>query len=214
MTETPPERFEIPTLILDTWKMRNPSTVTLIPAEFPALIGRVAYSWGEFEVIFEAMLAALIKADGLGEAKRRDNTFKSRRRLFKELWAKHLADDCPLATQLLDTVFAEIDANYRRRNLAVHGRMMTEFGGANIVRLVCIGRYSGQDVVERFTADELDDLFYEIIHLNGRLNYVATGCPRMPTSPETQRLRAFLSTNHPTYPTQATLAPPPQSSRG
>ncbi|HUO98520.1 MAG TPA: hypothetical protein VMU01_07615, partial [Rhizomicrobium sp.] len=78
------------------------------------------------------------------------------------------------------------------------------------VKLVCEGRHKGSDVREVFTVDELDDLYYAIGHLNGRFNSVAMGdIGQAETSPETQTLRAFLSSNHPTYPMPSKLPAPP-----
>jgi len=217
MANTPSERFEVPSIVLDTWKLRNPSFVPLLPAEFMPVTGRVAVMWGHFETIFEGLLIALAKAEGLAEADWRSANFRKKRALLRELWETHLLPICPRVTQELDAIFPDIEPLYVRRNLAVHGQMSTAFDvedGRGVARLICVGRHRGREIRESFSSDQLDDLFYAVAHLAGRLARIAQGNPLSvrPPSPEILFLRDFLETKHPTYPNVAMPLPP--SSRG
>jgi len=210
----PPWSFS--TDIIDTWKMKAPFTTLTLPPQFLPAIGRVATGWGFFETIFENLLIAFQKAHGVTDENWRGLNFRRRRTLFRERMNQVLTA-CPTAIRHLESVLDDIEPLYRKRNLAVHGRMsmhvrtFTHDGKpSGEVKLVCEGRYRGVEIREDFTLDELDDLYYEIGHLNGRLNAVGMGDLGLPpSSPETRTLRAFLSSNHPTYPMPRKLPSPP-----
>jgi hypothetical protein len=216
MAETPPERFEVTSIIIDRFKLKQPSFIPLLPDEFFPAIGKVAVMWGHLETIFEGLLTALADAEGLKEADWRFLNFRKKRTKLRELWETHLSPLCPQITQHLDLLLGELDAPYQRRNLAVHGQMMIEFGavdGKGVAKLVCTGRYNGKQLKESFTANDLDDLFYQIANLTGRLTLIAQGHPwKFSTStPEKSFLQDFLSKHHPTFPNPATLPRPPRS---
>jgi hypothetical protein len=59
------EPFSISSIIIDRYKLRNPSLVPILPADFMPAIGKVAVAWGFFETAFERFLMALTKADDL-----------------------------------------------------------------------------------------------------------------------------------------------------
>ena len=98
---------------------------------------------------------------------------------------------------------------FPKRNLLAHGHLMTEITPAKLTtsgkaeaKLIAIGRLNGREVQEKFTADELDDLYYELAHLLGKIVAVSTGHRRERgmSSQDISLLRAFLATNHPTFP--------------
>jgi hypothetical protein len=214
MTDAPVPPFQISSIIIDRWKLRNPSALLLIPAEFPAEIGKVTFAWSFFETAFEGGLEAFTAAHAIPEDKWRGWSFRRRRTLFRELLGKTFGD-CPNVLAYGEEIATASEPLYLKRNLVVHGRLQFEFVSGpdgQLVKLACSGRQNRRLVRESFTKDELDDLFYEIAHLMGRLNCLLTGDIGLPpTSPETPKLRAFLETNHPLGPLQRMHAPPPQS---
>lgn len=212
MSDNPSESRGVDFSIIDTHKLKRPFHILSLPPAYFSEIGKVATAWGTFDTIFEAFLVALLSAAG-PQAGWKGLTFRKKRILFTDRMKIALAR-CPTARAQLHSVLDDIEPLYKKRNLAVHGRMLTRIevfdrdDGTKEVRtrLVCKGYYKGAEVQEVFTIDELDDLFYEIAHLNGRLNRVALGFPdhAPEASPEIQTLRDFLSNNHPTYPNPAT----------
>jgi hypothetical protein len=223
MTDRPQEEKQTTPLsiafnIIDRWKLKQPSCLPLLPPEFFPAIGKVATAWGMFETLFDNLLIALMKGGGSTDEKWRGLSFRKRRNLCRKKMHEVLSQ-CPKAIADVDAALTGSESLYPKRNLIVHGRMSTCFktsvkDGERIteISLECAGRYSGNEVREVFTADELDDLYYEIAHLCGLINSVSTASLGLPqASPEIQTLRDFLSNNHPTYPNPTRLAPPPQS---
>jgi hypothetical protein len=202
--------FEIPTIILDTWKLRNPSVVLLIPAIFPAEIGKITFAWSYFETAFEGALEALAAANGVSDDKWRGFNFRRRRTLFRELLNSTFGD-CVEVVRFGESIARDSEPLYLKRNLVVHGKLQVDFindGGVQSVKLACTGRQNRRTVREAYTADELDDLFYEIAHLMGRLNQLLTADIGLPaTAPEALKLQAFLQANHPIGPALRMHAP-------
>jgi hypothetical protein len=198
-----PEPFNTTSIIIDRYKLRNPSHVPMLPAVFMAPVGKVAVAWGFFEAAFDRLLAALAAAEGLPDDDWRGFSFRRRRKVFTKLMG-HALNDCPSVIRLAAEIANDSQGAYSKRNLVVHGQLSIGFsveGGAQVVRLVCVGRANRQEVRGDFTVDELDDLFYEIAHLSGRVHALASAeVGQPPSSPETQKLRALL-VGHPLHPT-------------
>lgn len=187
----------------------------MIPAVFPAEIGKITFAWSFFETAFEGALEALGAANSVPEDKWRGWSFRRRRTMFWELLNKSFAD-CPTVLTCGETIATHGARLYLKRNLIVHGKLEMELineGGVQLVKLRCTGRQNRRPVTESFTADQLDNLFYEIAHLMGHLNCLLTGDVGLPTSPERQKLEAFLKTNHPFGPIPRMHAPPPPTSQ-
>ena len=202
--------------IIDTWKLKRPSCLPLLPPQFFPAIGKVAYAWGTFETLFENLLIAVMKASGNPNENWRRITFRKRRTLCQHKM-REVLDQCPAAIADIDKALTGSESSYLKRNLVVHGKMgvrlhTSEQNGVQIAATIlqCTGRYNGQDLMQEFTVDDLDDLYYEIAHHSGLINAVCTADLGLPqSSPETQLLRDFLSNNHPTYPNPTMLAPRP-----
>jgi hypothetical protein len=187
----------------------------MLPADFVPAIGKLAVAWGFFEDAFDRFLEMLATAEGVHEDKWRGLSFRRRRKLFSKLIACALGD-CPSAIQLGAEIVRDSEPAYQNRNIVVHGRLSTGFtnhDGSPIVSLVCVGRANRKEVQSDFTADQLDDMFYDIAHLSGRLHLLETGnLPLPPSSPEIPRLLAFLSTNRQPDPKLPMPQTPPRSS--
>lgn len=203
--------------IIDRFKLRHPSIVQLLPQDFFLPIANVTVAWGFFEAAFEQALAAMTMSNGIPDDDWRGFSFRRRRGLFDELLDATFPAD-PSVVALGRAVVRDSEPLYAKRNLVVHGRMAMEISvdnGAQIVRLQCVGRFKRKELRDAFTADQLDDLYYQIAHLHGRLAVMMDGNLGPPvTSPGTQTLQAFLTTNRQTDPTASTPPSPPQPSGG
>jgi hypothetical protein len=218
-TTPPPPSFEFHGIAIDSSKVKSPSLVMMaVPPEFFTTIGLVTTSWGQFETLFDSFLMALAKANALDDAWRNLN-FRKRRKLFRDEMAKVFAT-APDIISYIEAILDDTISIYVRRNLVVHGHLTVEVSTKTIagnatgtIRLLCVGRYRGREIQRSLTWDELDDLFYEIAHLNGRLNVISTAQVPSLSSSDRSLLQAFLSNNHPTYPIPTNLPLQPQSSR-
>jgi hypothetical protein len=216
----PPPSFEFHGISIDSWKTKSPSLfMAVVPPEFFTTIGLVATSWGQFETLFDNFLAGLVKAHALDDTWRKLK-FRKRRKLFRDEMAKAFAA-APAIVSYIEPILDDTDSIYVRRNLVVHGHLSVEVSTETIdgksggtIRLLCVGRYRGREIRQSFMWGELDDLFYEIGHLNGRLHVLSTAQVPSLSSSDRSLLQAFLSSNHPTYPIPTNLPPQPQSSPG
>jgi len=209
-------KVEIPLQIIDTHKLKSPSYLGLLPPEFYPLIGKVVTIWGIFETVFDSLLEALIKANGTS-SKPMATSFRKRRSRFREEAALALADMPTILSwcnEMLDTT----EKLYVKRNLVAHGHYIFESkhnrDGAPIVSIIVTGRLNGREIKDQFTPDQLDDLYYDLAHLCGKIVAVVT--PRQErgmSSSDISKLQAFLSTNLPIPPNLPMLGPRRESSR-
>ena len=70
---------------------------------------------------------------------------------------------------------------YWKRNVIVHGKIVMEMGGpAREIRLNATGRHKGETVTLRLLPDELEQIFYDIAHVDGRLTQFLSESPKIP----------------------------------
>ena len=95
-------------------------------------------------------------------------------------------------------------ALYWKRNIIVHGKIIMEMAYATReTRLIAAGKHKGKHISLRFLPDELEQLFYDISHVEGRLKQYLTDDPKIPnaSSTDVQFLQDFFQNSRPNPPT-------------
>ncbi|HEY8950463.1 MAG TPA: hypothetical protein VIM56_16385 [Rhizomicrobium sp.] len=130
MTADAPKFPSVPSIAIDTWKIRSRRAfhVPLLPEAFPRLIGNVAVAWGAFETVFENLLLAFVKADGVANDNWRGLNFRKKQKLLVEK-SKIVLSACPTAIADIESILEDVPPIYLKRNLAVRGRMAQEIRG-------------------------------------------------------------------------------------
>lgn len=205
-----PSTVGIATNIVDTWKLKHPSAMIMLPEAFFPAIGHVVTSWGFFESLFENFLAALVMANGTAKENWRSESFPKRRKLFAAE-ARRAFEGFPAIIGYLESILNDSIPIQQKRNLVTHGRLSAQISSVESqVKLICVGFHKGQERREDFNREELDDLHYEIVHLAGRL-HCAPEAPLFSSS-DKSKLLDFLKSYHPTFPNPVMPPPQPRSS--
>jgi hypothetical protein len=210
----------------DKTRAPSPFRAVAIPDLFCPWIGKIAVTWSFFENALDNFILALSKASG-GPAEKewmRQN-FKKRSKLFRELAGSVFSANPELVGSL---VAISIDAGELqwKRNFLLHGRLRSVLKLVHThptledlhieASLFAKSRHNGKELEISFDEKALEDLFYGIAHVSGRLEEMSSlnSHPPKLTSDDIFQLRAFLVANHPSLPTPNTPPPQPQSSGG
>lgn len=167
----------IPLTIIDTYKIKQPFLIPLLPEVFQPLIGRILISWSVFEVMFDDFLGVLKDANNTTLTVS-GSSFRKRKQRFRQEMLVAFAE-MPDVIRYCNNILEDSESPYMKRNLVAHGRLETSFrtiddNGSlrSEIRLHCRGQYRGKEIIREFSSDELDDVFYELGHLSGRLNAI------------------------------------------
>jgi hypothetical protein len=200
--------------IIDAWKLKLPSVYIALPAEFLNHVGGIVIAWGMFEKSFEDLLAAMIAESGNAYKGWQFFSFEQKRGIF-ELETKLCFSKCPVILASVSALMEDTKPLQIKRNVLVHGAIVLKIEAA-IPSLVATGRHKGQEVIESFTKDSIDDLYYEILHAAGRMHQfvnpdLSPFVPPLPL-PEISILQAALSKS-PNARSRASMIsrPPPPS---
>jgi hypothetical protein len=188
---------DIPLTIIDTWKVKLPSVYIALPAEFLNHVGGVVIAWGMFEQAFVDFLAAMIAETGNAHKGWQFFSFERKRGIFEAEMALCFSKShdvlARLSKLMKDTIPLQI-----KRNVLVHGQITLKIDGME-PSLIARGTHKRQEVIETFTKDGIDDLYYEIIHVAGRMNQLLfpTAGPVFPplSLPEMSILQSVLAKN-------------------
>ncbi len=202
-------RFEIYFGPVNEMKQILPSSRPPIPWEFYPIIGQITAVWGSFEVRLDLVIGWLIKETGktLNHDPTRLN-FRKRKELCKDLILLRFGASPAIPKFLTDVLSDAADLHWRR-NLIVHGAisMVCEFVNVAPPRLRFMlraeGRHNGKNLSQDYSFDNLENLYYKIAHLHGRLDFVVGREVDNPllSSQDRQTLREFAENNLPSLPT-------------
>jgi len=183
--------------IIDTWKLKLPSVYLALPPEFINHVGGVVIAWGMFDKAFEDFLTAVLAHTGNAYKGWQFFSFEQRRGIFETELPLCFAE-APTIMALLKDLIADSYPLQIKRNVLVHGTITLQINPERPL-LIATGKYKKQEITETFTSDQIDDFYYAIIHLAGRMaQFVrpdAVGfVPPLPST-EISLLQAVLSKN-------------------
>jgi len=218
MSETPkdvPKSAGVGFTIVDIQKVKLPSVYIMLPPELINEVGGIVVAWGMFEQSFIDMLGAMIAENGsVYKAPWKFYSFDQRRLMFKAEAEKCFAQNPAILARLLEIMDYSQPLQIKRNTL-VHGKLTLRVGGPEGPAIIAKGEHKKREVVETLTKDEINDLYYEIIHAAGLMAQFAMGgiIPFSPplSSPDILRLRAVLSKS-PTPPTKTSMISHPRQS--
>jgi hypothetical protein len=156
-------------------KARGPLWLPPVEEDCLPFLGGIAISWGGYEQLFLKILIAAIEATnstdkwtGISYDKRCDLLRKHMRIYF----AAH-----PLVVLHFEGIVTDSFPLQFKRNLLVHGHLSfkaytkwSEGEPQPRSAIVATGRHKGQYITQEFGRDELEDLYYALLNLAGRLN--------------------------------------------
>ena len=186
----------------DTRRIKKPSALFSAPTEFLISAGRVVLSWSGVEQSMDRLIARMLIVTGQSEPSWQRRNFKKRNRLFRDLVKIAFHENSFLESYALETM-NDAATLYWKRNVIVHGKIIMEMASSTRqIRLIATGIHNGKTVSIRVLPDELEQIFYDIAHVDGRLIQFLSENPKVPgaSSLDIQFLRDFSRSSHPTLP--------------
>jgi hypothetical protein len=193
----------------DKKRAPTPFRAVPIPDIFCPWIGKIAVTWSFFENAFDNYIIALAKSNGgPPEIEWARQNFRKRNSLFRKLCRSVFADR-PVLTERLCSISTDAKNVQWQRNFILHGKLRSTLRAVHKnpqlsdlrieATLFARSHHNRQDTTLSFDEKGLEDLFYKIAHVSGRLEEMATldAEPVGLTSDEKSRLRDFLVANHP-----------------
>lgn len=179
--------------IMQYEKIRAPAVTPPSDALLYGYVGQLAIAWGGFEGDLNALLDALLFANGEDPRRAHIGSFRTRKGLFREHMDIALAS-CPAIRATLDQVLNEAAQLAWRRNILLHGEISTgPRDGSGVLKAT--GEHNGKLIELEYGADTLRAFLMRIAQMHGLLD--AIGEEPAPPSQETHFLRALLKSAHP-----------------
>lgn len=186
----------------DTRRIKKPSTLFSAPTEFLIHAGRVVLSWSGIEQSMDRLITRMLIVTDQSEPGWQRRNFRKRKKLFRDLVEIAFHQNLFLESYALETM-NDAATLYWKRNVIVHGKIIMEMAGSTReIRLIATGIHNGKTVSIRVLPDELEQIFYDIAHVDGRLTQFLSENPKIPgaSSQDKQFLQEFLRNSRPTPP--------------
>ena len=209
---------------LEQAKLKLPFVPPMSPAPLATAVGLALLSWSSIERQFDEVLAAIISTNGNqpNDAWKRMG-FKRRCALFKTEM-KPIFENHPNIMKFLRQALGDCKILHWKRNALAHGRCAVSFEIKNnpgtelatiTPRLNILANRGAIQEELNFSEDDLQDLYYELGHLNGRLAAIIDPLAGLLPLPYADRefLENWRGRNRPSPPTESTLADPPEASQ-
>lgn len=195
-----------PITSIDMRRAKSPMSPLPVPDRFCAVIGRILATWGQFETHFDEFLTALLKANGTG-VEAPTVRFRDRIKRFRQEMRTALSA-LPGSQSVLNATLDDAVGTYDDRNLLAHGmyeceahvfQSETDIEPSATVTLIAKGHKKRQPIEGRYSYDDLNDLYYRVAHIAGRMR----GCclpdqiTELVPSEEKPPLRMFIDANFP-----------------
>lgn len=164
---------------LDKSRAQSPSAPLAIPDRFCAPIGRIVATWGQFEAQFIDFLEAMIEQNRT-DTKTRRNFSKPVKRFRVEM--KLCFAPLPGLLDYLESILTDATDLQWQRNVIAHGvysSLVHVKRAANSpfvfvdVKMEATGTRKGKPVTLTLDKEGLENLYYKIAHLAGRMQSVA-----------------------------------------
>lgn len=176
------DKFEVSvaaSTYLDTSRTQSPSAPLAIPDRFCAPIGRIVATWGQFEAQFIDFLEAMIEQNGTGTKIRRN--FPERVKRFRNEM-KLCFSLLPGLLDYLESILTDATELQWKRNVVAHGvysSLVHVKKAANSpsvfvdVKMEASGVHKRKPVTLTLDKEGLENLYYKIAYLAGRMQRVA-----------------------------------------
>jgi len=187
---------------VDTRRIKKPSSLFSAPINFLIPAGRVVLSWSGVEQSMDRLIARMLIVVGQPEPGWEHRNFRKRKKLFRDLVKIAFHDNSFLESYALE-IMNDAATLYWKRNVITHGKIIMEMArSTREIRLIATGKHNGKAVSIRVLPDELEQIFYDIAHVNGRLSQFLRGDPKIPgaSSLDIRFLRDFSQNSHPISP--------------
>jgi|SRR5450631_3926644 len=168
MTDAPPEEPKgVSFSIIDTWKLKLPSVYLALPPDFINNVGGIVIAWGMFEKAFEDLLASMLLQTGNANKGWQNFSFEQKRGMFLAELPLCFEQEPELIGRLTALV-AETHALQIKRNVLVHGQLTVRLA-SGLAELIAQGVFKKQPIIETFTTETINDFYYDVLHLAGRM---------------------------------------------
>lgn len=187
----------------------RPFRAVPIPDIFCPWIGKIAITWSFFENSFDNYIVALTRANGgPPEQEWARHNFKKRNSLFRRL-SKSVFEKSPFLSEKLLSISSDAKEAQWQRNFLLHGKLHCVLKAVHNdpllsdlhieATLFANSRHNGKDTTISFDELGLENLFYSIAHISGRLEEMSTPEAELKglASNDKYLLRDFLIANHP-----------------
>lgn len=202
MSDTLDDKKSVHFPIIDTWKIKSPSVYIALPPDLINHVGYVTLGWGIFEKALNRLLFGVLATNAV-TVKHNWQRFGLDQRcaLLRDEAPVCFAENPDLLGRLM-AVMDDIEPLQLQRNALVHGQitLMLSLEPA----ITADYEHRNKLVKLTLTEDQINTLYYEVIHLAGRMAQFAY--PQMTpfapplSSQDMSRLQDVLSNS-----------PPPQS---
>jgi len=185
------------------------SAMLFLPAEYHALIGRLIAYWGNFEVIFDLCLEALITGESANGKTRKTNdwkrkSFRQRRELFESICNEWLSLWQSTAAKELVALLQTAATLHGKRNLIAHGTYSYTVLPNSSLAADCYAFSHSTGERLHFDEEVLKELYHDISHLTADLLllFKSFGKVKGPylLIPDAEVLRIYHDTVHPWNP--------------
>jgi hypothetical protein len=187
---------------LDTRRIKTPSALSSPPTEFLIPAGRVVLSWSGVEQSMDQLITRMLVITAQSEPGWQHRNFRKRKDLFRKL-VKIAFDKRSFLKSYALGAMDDAATLYWKRNVLTHGKIIMEMGGpTREIRLIATGTHNGKTVSIRMLPDELEQIFYDIAHIDGRLTQFLSESPKVPgaSSQDIQFLQDFSQSSRTTAP--------------
>ena len=181
--EDPIERPEIPTPTrvalklpaINLLKARSPLWIPPVEQDCLPFLGGIGIAWGGYEQFFVGLLRALLDANRSTD-RWAGISYDRRRVLFRRHMNIYFRAH-PLIVLLFKNIITDSLTLQFKRNMLLHGKLSfratTKLSEGELMpqsTIIATIRYKGQYVTDEFDRDKLEDLYYALLNLAGRLN--------------------------------------------
>lgn len=185
-------------------KLQLPFSFPPVPPTFFPLVGSIAIIWGDFELAVDELIVALLNATGIDEPRWRFKSFRERRRLL----IRGVKQQFPVHNTIVEYYTRILDdaSNIMwKRNALVHGKYVASIRNdrdGKFTHFITVnGTQNGKEIELSGTLDQIEDIYYEVGHINGRLREMLD-TPAACSLPDAEKtvISAFLRDHHPNPP--------------
>jgi hypothetical protein len=152
----------------------HPTTFLMLPNEFMLLISQIALLWGGFENDFGSVLAVMLRANGLDDAIARGISFENKADLLRKE-CKKLFESQPAILNHIQQIIDSAKTIQIKRNLLLHGSLVIQITTKEDmtqppdVTIFARGRRKKQNIIEKFTQADIENLAADLGHLAARM---------------------------------------------
>jgi hypothetical protein len=178
--------------------IREPPPPNRLPFSWPGVpdrlamrVGHLALAWSHIDQRVDQIISGALVANGETWPGWSKLPFRKRKELFRAQTRKLFSQDGAIL-RYLDTVMADAATAHWKRNVVVHGKTSLHIymtsGAEPYVRLIAEGTHNARPVRLELDEAELLQLFWDLGHIAGRLDFLTQ--PEQPFGPLTPAQRS------------------------